>query len=83
MSRATRDIAVRGVVAHTHDHMTSYKRDYLDYARLLLPISEEGDRITGVFGVLMMSSNKGPFWRSFAVLHVEVPIETLGIKTSR
>lgn len=82
-SRETHDVATRGIVAYTHDHLTSYNRDHLDYARLLLPISEDGDRITGVFGALLMSSSKGAFWHDFTELHIEVPIEAFGIKASR
>ena len=82
-SRETHEIATRGMVAYTHDYMTSYNRDYREYARLLLPVSEEGDRITGVFGALLMSSGKGQFWQDFMELHVEVPIERLGIRTNQ
>jgi len=79
-SRETHDIARRGVVAYTHDHLTSYNRDYLAYARLLLPIAEDGDSITGIFGALMMSSGHDPFWQGFSELHIEVPIETFGLR---
>lgn len=82
-SRETHGIARRGVVAYSHDHMTSYDRGHLAYARLLLPISEDGECITGIFGALMISDANGPFWQDFAELHIEVPIETLGIRTGR
>lgn len=78
-SRETHDIARRGVIAYTHDHMTSYNLDYLAYARLMLPISEDGITFTGIFGALMISHGRDPFWRNFANLHVEVPIETFGL----
>lgn len=79
-SRETHDIARRGVVAYTHDHMTSYDQDFLAYARLLLPVSEDGRVITGIFGALMMSNRHEPFWRGFTNLHVEVPVGTLGLR---
>jgi hypothetical protein len=80
-SRETHDIARRGVVAYTHDHMTSYNLDFLAYARLMMPVSEDGARITGIFGALIMSSGGDGFWRNFRDLHVEVPIESLGLRT--
>ncbi|CAN0503453.1 unnamed protein product, partial [Phaeothamnion confervicola] len=82
-SRQMHDIARRGVVAYTHDHMTSYNLDYLAYARLMLPISEDGARITGISGALMMSGPDLPFWRNFSELHIEVPIEIFGLRAEK
>jgi hypothetical protein len=79
-SLQTHNVAARGIVAYSHDHMTSYSRDYLAYARLLLPISEDGARITGVFGAIYHSGDGAPFWKNFAELHVEKPIEEFGIR---
>ena len=79
-SRQTHDIAARGIVAYSHDHMTSYARDFLAYARLLLPISEDGTQITGVFGAIYHSGDCTAFWRHFTELHVEKPIAEFGMK---
>lgn len=78
-SRQTHDIAARGLVAYTHDHMTSYSRNYLAYARLLLPISEDGSQVTGIFGAIYHSGDGAGFWRNFQELHVEKPIAEFGI----
>lgn len=78
-SRETHEVAARGLVAYTHDHMTSYARDYLAYARLNLPVSEDGIRGSGVFGALFLSSDRDLFWKDgFAELHVTVPVAELG-----
>ena len=79
-SQQTHDVAARGLVSYSHDHMTSYSRDYLAYARLLLPISEDGARITGIFGAIYHSGDGAPFWRNFTELHVEKPIEAFGLR---
>jgi len=76
-SRETHEVAARRLVAYTHDHMTSYARDYLAYARLNLPVSEDGVRCTGVFGALFLSSDGDPFWNKFDELHVVVPLAEL------
>lgn len=81
-SRETHDVARRGVVAYTHDYMTSYDHDFLAYARLLLPLSEEGLAITGIFGALMMSSSTRGFWHGFQPLQVEVPITKFGLRAA-
>jgi hypothetical protein len=77
-SRETHEVAARCLVAYTHDHMTSYARDYLAYARLNLPVSEDGVHGTGVFGALFLSSDGDPFWKDdFTELHVTVPLAEL------
>ncbi len=81
-SRETHDIARRGVVAYTHDYMTSYDHDFLAYARLLLPVSEDGLAITGIFGALIMSAGTSGFWNGFQPLHVEVPIAAFGLRAA-
>ncbi|MDQ7250812.1 PAS domain-containing protein [Dongia sedimenti] len=81
-SRQTHAIATRGIAAYTHDHMTSYAREFLAYARLLLPISEDGHAITGVFGAIYYSGDRDDFWRNFQELHVERPIAAFGIGVS-
>jgi hypothetical protein len=74
-SRETHEVGKRLLVAHTHDHMTSYARDYLAYARLNLPVSEDGVHGSGVFGALFLSNDGDTFWqRGFAELHVAIPI---------
>lgn len=82
-SRETHDIARRGIIAYTHDYMTSYNHDFLAYARLLMPISEDGLVITGIFGALVMSTGTGGFWQGFQPLHVEVSITTFGLRMAR
>jgi hypothetical protein len=78
-SRETHEVAARCLVAYTHDHMTSYARDYLAYARLNLPVSEDGVRGSGVFGALFLSSDRDFFWQDdFTELHVTVPLAELG-----
>lgn len=78
-SRETHEVGARGLVAYTHDHMTSYARDYLAYARLNLPVSEDGMRGSGVFGALFLSSDRDFFWKdNFTELHVTVPVAELG-----
>jgi hypothetical protein len=78
-SRETHEVGARCLVAYTHDHMTSYARDYLAYARLNLPVSEDGVRGSGVFGALFMSSDRDLFWKNdFTELHVTVPVAELG-----
>ncbi|MEZ5830832.1 MAG: PAS domain-containing protein [Dongiaceae bacterium] len=77
-SAETHEVAVRGLIAYTHDHMTSYLRDHLAYARLNLPVSEDGVRSSGVFGALFLSSDGDPFWKnSFAELHATLPLAEL------
>nr|WP_298684680.1 PAS domain-containing protein [uncultured Dongia sp.] len=73
-SQETHRIVSAGVVAYSHDHMTSYTKDYLAYARLNLPISEDGRTLTGVFGAIFMSNDGQPFWRNFTHTHVEIPL---------
>lgn len=73
-SAETYSIVADGVITYSHDHMTSYTKDYLAYARLNLPISEDGETLTGVFGAIFLSSDGKPFWDQFAELHVEVPL---------
>ncbi|MBK8157772.1 MAG: PAS domain-containing protein [Rhodospirillaceae bacterium] len=70
-------IVAEGIVAYSHDHMTSYTKDFLCYARLNLPISEDGRRPTGVFGAIFLSSDGNPFWHKFLDLHVEVPLSRI------
>jgi hypothetical protein len=78
-SRETHEVAARALVAYTHDHMTSYDRDYLAYARLNLPVSEDGIAGSGVFGALFLSSDKAPFWQEdFTEFHRTVPLAALG-----
>jgi hypothetical protein len=77
-SMETHEVAARGLVAYSHDHMTSYARDYLAYARLNLPVSEDGVRCTGVLGALFLSSDGDPFWKDgFTELHIAVPLAEL------
>ncbi len=76
-SAETHRVAAEGFVAYSHDHMTSYTKDFLSYARLNLPISEDGRRPTGVFGAIFLSSDGQPFWRKFVDLHVEVPLSRI------
>lgn len=76
-SRETHEIAAHRLVAYTHDHMTSYNRDYLAYARLLLPISDDGVRCTGVFGALFLSSDGQPFWDGIEDMHIAIPLAEL------
>jgi len=78
-SRETHDIVARRQISYTHDHMTSYDRRYLAYARLNLPISEDGRHISGVFGGIVSSRDGGDFWRDFHDFHVEVPLAEIGI----
>ena len=78
-SRQTHAIGTGAMVAYTHDHRTSYARDFLSYARLLLPISEDGRAITGVFGAIYYSGDRDDLWCGFQELHVEVPIAAFGI----
>jgi hypothetical protein len=76
-SAETHRIVAEGLVAYTHDHMTSYTKDFLCYARLNLPISEDGRKVTGIFGAIFLSSDGQPFWHNFTDLHVEVPMSTI------
>ena len=76
-SAETHNIAAQRIVAYTHDHMTSYTKDYLAYARLNLPISEDGKAVSGVFGAIFLSGDGKPFWDQFADLHVEVPLHAI------
>lgn len=73
-SAETHSIVAKGLITYSHDHMTSYTKDYLAYARLNLPISEDGKTLTGVFGAIFLSSDSKPFWDQFADLHVEIPL---------
>lgn len=80
-SAETHRVAAERIIAYTHDHMTSYARDYLGYARLNLPISEEGLTPSGIIGAIYLSSDRKPFWRDFKELHVEFPLaEALSTK---
>lgn len=74
-SAETHRIITDRIVAYTHDHMTSYTKDYLAYARLNLPISEDGLTPTGIFGAIYLSSDGQPFWDQFEELHFEVPLQ--------
>lgn len=73
-SAETHAIVAKQVVAYSHDHMTSYTKDFLAYARLNLPISEDGVAPSGVIGAIYLSSDRQPFWQNFAHLHIEVPV---------
>ena len=77
------DTALRSLVSYTHGHVTSYDRDELACARLLLPISEDGLSIPGILGGMYMSSDNSGFWADFIEHHVEMPIETFGLKVIR
>ncbi|WP_374313326.1 PAS domain-containing protein [Dongia sp.] len=74
-SAETHRIVTHRIVAYTHDHMTSYTKDYLAYARLNLPISEDGETPSGIFGAIYLSSDGDPFWNRFEELHVETPLD--------
>ena len=76
-SAETHRVAADGMVAYTHDHMTSYTKDFLCYARLNLPISEDGRKVTGIFGAIFLSSDGQPFWQNFTEMHVEVPLSRI------
>lgn len=78
-SRQTHDVAARCLVSYTHDHMTSYQREFLAYARLMLPVSEDGVRASGVLGAIMVKRGEDAFWRDFKELHLEVPVGELGL----
>ncbi|WP_374652987.1 PAS domain-containing protein [Dongia sp.] len=73
-SAETHRIVSERVVAYTHDHMTSYTKDYLAYARLNMPISEDGQRASGVLGAIYLSSDAQPFWDKFEEMHIEFPL---------
>lgn len=73
-SAETHRVVTDAVISYTHDHMTSYTKDYLAYARLNLPISEDGKTLTGIFGAIFLSSDGNPFWNQVADMHVEVPL---------
>jgi hypothetical protein len=74
-SAETHRIVADRIIAYTHDHMTSYTKDYLGYARLNLPISEDGVTVTGIFGAIYLSSDGDPFWTQFEELHMEMPLD--------
>lgn len=76
-SAETYSIVDKGIVTYSHDHMTSYTKDYLAYTRLNLPISEDGKTLTGILGAIFLSSDGQPFWNQFAHLHVEVPLANI------
>lgn len=78
-SRQTHDVAARRIVAYTHDRMTSYDRQFIAYARLMLPLSEDGIHATGVLGCILTSADRDPFWNDFVELHHELPLAELGI----
>lgn len=78
-SHQTHDIAARRIIAYTHDRMTSYNRKFLAYARLNLPISEDGHAPSGIFGCILTSSDGDDFWRGFQELHVELPLGEIGL----
>ena len=73
-SRETFDVATKKCVSYTHDHMTAYERGYISYARLLLPISEDGQEPSGIFGAIFHSGDKDAFWEDFRELHTEMPL---------
>ncbi|WP_374382700.1 PAS domain-containing protein [Dongia sp.] len=73
-SAETYRIVTERIVAYTHDHMTSYRRDYLGYARLNMPISEQGVTPSGIIGAIYLSSDRAPFWADFKELHEEFPL---------
>lgn len=76
-SQETHNVAARDLVSYSHDYMTSYRKDYLAYARLLLPVSEDGWNASGVFGAIFLANAHDAFWRDFDELHVEVPLSKL------
>lgn len=78
-SRQTHDVAARRIIAYTHDRMTSYDRQFIAYARLMLPLSEDGITATGVLGCILTSADRSPFWVDFRELHHEMPLAELGI----
>jgi hypothetical protein len=78
-SHQTHAIAARRIVAYTHDRMTSYDRRFMAYARLNLPISEDGGKATGIFGAILTKNDDEDFWRGFEELHVEMPVGAFGI----
>jgi hypothetical protein len=78
-SRQTHDIVARRIIAYTHDRMTSYDRKFMAYARLNLPISEDGHHASGILGCILTSSDGDDFWRSFQELHVELPLCEIGL----
>lgn len=76
-SAETQRIVSQRIVAYTHDHMTSYTKDFMCYARLNMPISEDGLAATGVFGAIYSSTDPDPFWDVFADMHVEISVDTI------
>lgn len=78
-SRQTHAIVERGIIAYTHDRMSSYDRNYIAYARLNLPISENGRQPTGILGAIIAKNDEGEIWRDFKELHVEMPLAEFGI----
>ena len=79
-SQQTHDVAARRLVSYTHDHMTSYQREFLAYARLMLPLSEDGERASGILGAILVKRSEDAFWHDFCALHVEVPLVELGFR---
>ena len=76
-SAETHRVVSERIVAYTHDYMTSYTKDYLAYARINMPISEDGASVSGIFGAIYMSSDGNEFWQQFQELHVEFPLANI------
>lgn len=76
-SLETHRIVSQRIIAYTHDHMTSYTKDFMCYARLNMPISEDGRTATGVFGAIYSSTDENPFWDVFADMHVEISVDAI------
>lgn len=74
-SAETFRIVSERIVTYTHDHMTSYTKDYLAYARLNLPVSEDGKSPSGILGAIYLSSDRNPFWQNLQELHIELPLD--------
>jgi hypothetical protein len=81
-SRQTHAIAARRIIAYTHDRMTSYDRKFMAYARLNLPISEEGGVATGILGAILTKNDGEDFWQNFQELHIEMPVNEFGINAA-
>ena len=73
----THRIVSQRIIAYTHDHMTSYTKDFMCYARLNLPISEDGVVATGMFGAIYSSTDPDPFWSVFADMHIEISADDI------
>ena len=40
-------------------------------------LSEDGRKVTGIFGAIFLSSDGQPFWQNFTEMHVEVPLSRI------